>query len=579
LTGAEVTRAAVRLALGGAPGGDGLPSGGDLPAEAAAAVVALLAVNKVSLLALRAEDDGSDSVRAALLASPAAGAAIDSARARRRGLLDAYRPVAGAMADAGIRPVLFKSPAAFPYLSSNLDVLVPPSRFEESARIVADLGHIRFPHYREDHKLLFRAFERGRPGLSLHLHEAISWGRVLVAGGDAVAARAVAGEEAWLLVSSPADALTATLAHTILETDEVRLSDLRTVRRCLAHGARVADFLAEAKERRWEAAAASSLLLYDAVCRTAGARGLLDAEDRERAGEALARSTWARRSLRRVVPGGEMTLPHRTPRWFSKGHLVALIAGDDRRDPDRKLKDLIASGWNLVANRLAIRCRPAQLITISGPDGAGKSRLAASVAETLRLCEVPVARLWSRGGFSRLAVSGKALARHVAGGRIPAVRDEEAKREFLETGWRRTLWTWTVVIEQAASLQRARLALAAGRTVVCDRYAYDSLADLLSRSPQGGRALPARAAGFLLGAAPAPDIALLIDVDAEVAHERKEDGTTLESRRRLAGAYRAVVDAAPFVRLDGNLSFDELAQQAIEVTVRRTFDAFAKDRA
>ncbi|MBI3447968.1 MAG: nucleotidyltransferase family protein [Acidobacteria bacterium] len=579
MTDPAVMRAAVALALGIAPGAGGARAAGDLSAEESSAVVSLLASNKVSLLALFEAGEGADPLRSAVAASPAGAATILSARARRQELIDAYRPVAEALAASGIRPVLFKSAAPFPYLSSNLDVLVPPSRFEESARIVAALGHIRFPHYREDHKLLFRTFERGRPGLSVHLHECVSWGKIVVADGEEVAARSVGGEEPWLRVSSPADALTATLAHSILETDEVRLSDLRTVRRCLARGARVTDFLAEARERRWEAAASSSLFLYDAVCRAAGAGPLIEEADRDRAVDALARSAWARRSIRRVVPTAGVALPHRTPRWFSKGHLVALIAGDDRREPDRRVRDLAASGWNLVANRLAIRCRPAQLITISGPDGAGKSRLAESVERTLRLCEVPVARLWSRGGFSRMAVSGKALARRVASGRIPAARDEEAKRAFLSGRWRRSLWTWAVVLEQAASLQRARLALAAGRTIICDRYAYDALADLLGRSPDGGRSLPARAAGFLLGAAPAPDIAFLIDVNAEIAHARKEDGTTLESRRRLAGAYRTIAGAAPFVRLDGDLPFDEMAQQAIDASVRRTFDAFARDRA
>ena len=45
-----------------------------------------------------------------------------------------------------------------------------------------------------------------------------------------------AGEDAPLLVAAPDDALATTLAHTILETDQIRLSDLRIVRWSIARG-------------------------------------------------------------------------------------------------------------------------------------------------------------------------------------------------------------------------------------------------------------------------------------------------------------------------------------------------------
>jgi len=272
-----------------------------------------------------------------------------------------------------------------------------------------------------------------------------------------------------------------------------------------------------------------------------------------------------------------MTLPHRLPRSFSKRHLVRLILADDRRDPERKIFDLASSGWNLLVNRLGVRCRPARLITVSGPDGAGKSRLAGSIEGTLRLCEVPVGRLWSRGGFSTFAVGGKALARRLAGEALPHPSDERGKRLFLATGWRRALWTWSVSIEQALLLQRVRLTLLRGRSVVCDRYAFDSMADLLARLPERDRDFPSRAAGFLLGAVPRPDIAILIEVEPGVAHARKGDGTTLESRRDLSRAYDALREAAPFIRLDGALPYPEMAQRAIEETLRRTFAAFQRE--
>jgi thymidylate kinase len=594
---AALLAAAVRIACGplrGGPGaGPGAAGAGDaaglLRADPPAGpILRILAANKVPLLAAASDGEArQDPLWRAIAARPETVEALARERALKARLLGAYLPVAAALREAGIEPVLFKSPAWFPYLSSNLDVLVRPGAFSEAAAILHRLGHIRLPHYREDHKLLFRTFEGTAPALSVHLHEAVSWGRVLVAPGEAVVARGVPGEDAGVRAASPQDALAAAVAHSILETDQVRLGDLRIAAWCLARGARVDRLLDEAREGRWEAAAASGLALYDHAMRAAGGSPLLDEAASALVARALARRRWARRRLADVAGRAGAGLPMAIPRSFSKGHLLRLILSDDRRGPEEKLADLAATAWNLLATRLRLRSRPPSLITVSGPDGAGKSRLADVLLDTLRLCEVPAARVWSRGGFSAAAVAGKAIARRVAAGRLPGAADDGAKRRFLRSPLRRAVWTWIVVLEQAAALQRLRLLRLLGRTVVADRYVLDALADLTARAPAAREApVPGRAAALLLGAVPAPDTAFLIEVPPDVAHARKEDRTSLESRRDLAAAYAAIAAAAPpgasaagpFIRLDGSRPFEEMAGGAVEAALRRTFARFGEPR-
>jgi thymidylate kinase len=531
-----------------------------------------MAANKVPLAAVAHAGGAAEAAWLGLSREPAVAAALGRETERKATLLQAYARAASALGAAGIRPVLFKSPRGFPHLSSNLDVLVPPESFEESRRIIRRLGHIQLPHYREDHKVLFRTFDGGEPSLSVHLHEAVSWGRVVILEGDGVVGRSVPGEEPGIFVSSPQDCLAATVAHTILETDQVRLSDLRTARFCLDRGASVAGLLQGARDARWLPGAASGLLIYDSVCETATGAPMLDSAERELARAALDEHIWARRLHGRVLRQGCAALPFQLPRHFAKLHLLRLILRDDRRDPERRFLDLAASGWNLLANRLRVRTCPASLITVSGPDGAGKSDVAESVAGALRLCELPTRRIWSRGGFSRLGVAGKAAARRVMPSAVPAPQSESAKRTFLQSSWRRALWSWAVAAEQALAVQWIRLLILLGRTVVCDRYVYDSLADLAARSaPSRAGPLPTRASGFLLAAAPVPDLALFLDVRPEVAHDRKSDGTSLESRRDLAAAYGAVARLAPLARLDAELPRHQVAQEAVVRALRICF--------
>ncbi len=577
----ETLRAIARLALHPAAGAAGSLDPESLPRIDPGEFLRFMAANKVPLAAVAGEDGaGGAPDREGLSREAAVAAALDRETKRKAALLEAYAGAASALEKAGIRPVLFKSPGGFPHLSSNLDVLVPPERFEESGGIIRRLGHIQLPHYREDHKILFRTFDGGKPSLSLHLHEAVSWGRVVILEGRGVVDRSVPGEDPGLFVSSPQDCLVATVAHTILETDEVRLSDLLTTRFSLDRGASVARFLRGARDARWLPGAASGLLIYDAIFETATGEPLLGSADRDLARAGLDEHPWARRLHGRVLRRGCTALPFRLPRHFAKLHLLRLILRDDRRDPERRFLDLAASGWNLLANRLRLRTRPASLITVSGPDGAGKSDIAESVADALRLCEVPTCRIWSRGGFSRLGVAGKAVARRVMPSAVPPPRSESAKRTFLQSPWRRALWSWAVAVEQALAVQRVRLLILLGRSVVCDRYVYDSLADLAARSaPSRAGSLPARSSGFLLGAAPVPDLALFLDVRPEVAHGRKSDGTSLETRRDLAAAYGAIARLVPLARLDAELPRPRVAEEAVVRALRICFARLERRRA
>lgn len=564
-------RAAAALILAGRPADP----------EAAPALVEILEANKVPLCALEGTLDGAvrEAWRELAGARPVAKA-LEEEAARAGELLASWRRVERRLEEAGIRSVLFKSPRWFPALSSNLDVLVPPARFRDAAEILDELGHIRLPHYREDHKLLYRTFRGGRPGLSVHLHEMVSWGKVDILEGDRVVDGSVEGDAEGFRVSSPRHAMAITLAHTVFETDQIRLGDLLIVREAAMGGATASSLLDSAGDGAWEPAAAAGLRLYDVTARAAGAPGVLDEGEALRVEEILDRNPWARRRIRAIVATGMGAFPVKLPRAFSKEHLVRHLLGDRRREPGRRFLDLASSVWSLAANRLRVRTLPAGLIAVSGVDGAGKSSAAGAVASALRLCEVPTARVWTRGGFSGPVAAAKALVRRAAPAALPAAADEQAKRALMRSSWKRALWIWGTVLEQAIAVQRVRILLALGRSVVADRYVLDTLADLAARLPkEAGEAPLIRPGSLLLGAARLPDLGLLIDLPAEAAWRRKPDGGSPEARRNLSEAYHRVGRSTAPERIDGTMPEEAVAQQAVERSLRAVFSRFPKPEA
>lgn len=211
------------------------------------------------------------------------------------------------------------------------------------------------------------------------------------------------------------------------------------------------------------------------------------------------------------------------------------------------------------------------LVVLSGLDGSGKSTQTSLLAERLGAAGIPAAVLWNRwkpflsAGVIRLAKSYLKAQARVAEEDYRGFTD--AKRRSMKSTWKRDLWQMMVWGEYAMQVRARFLAhRGKGRTILCDRYVYDTLVDVAINF-----SLPASRLGELmnhplLSLFPKPGLVIFIDIDPETGAARKSDGTPAAylADRREYYATMARILHAPII--DGGASVESVAGSIWELT-------------
>ena len=556
------------------------------PSETAdpVAVVEILRVNKVPLLDLDLTLQRRSAGLARILASDVWSRSVDHERREHDALEAEFADVSRLFMDRGITPVLFKSAGGIPYRSSNVDLLVPPGGLDEAARLLEGSRHLRFPHYREDHKLLFRRFREGRSVICVHLHDAVSWGKVTILAGDDVSERSRPPRgvttQRGFHVASPEDLVIITIAHALYETDQIRLSDLRAIRMAVSNPAfDAASVLARVARRGWLTGFNAMIAIVEALERALYGESLLPPSLRTAGPARPPARSFAARSVAALASKGAHRLPFPMPKRFTKGHYLRYLLTNPDRSGDERIADLIATATNLSANRLHLRCRPAVIVSFSGLDGSGKSSALRACLEAMRLCEIPVRAVWSRGGFTSWMETAKRVARVAMPMTIPGPRQLEAKRRWLDRPVRACLFALAVLAEQTFHyLLHVRPYRPAGVSILCDRYAWDTQADLEAKLGSVRR-LAAWSGAMITAAAPRPDLAILLRVEPETASRRKPEDSSMahlvpsqaRALDRLAGRHGLVV-------IDAGRPGVDVIDEVVDLVLRASFRRFGRGR-
>jgi len=608
----------------------------EMPAPTAAAdpseVIKLLARNGLPLLTLERDDRPT---AAALLATSPFQAAIAEQQARMARQQAAFGEIRARWAQAGIPAMFVKAMGpqpTFPYISNNLDILVPQAQQDAARKIVRDLGYVELRHIEEPNKFLFRRYHLGESAFDLHIHGRLEWQFEFVDSRAAWSRCAPAADCALAAVPAAEDGLLIALAHAIYENKALKLIELAKViyaaRRLDPDWDRVTD---GARRRGWLPGLWFALALCGRFEQQLYGTASLPVEVRARAQRELLPRL--RRDAAAIFTGLAQA-PVRIGFAGSKRLYYEKLLADPSETPLERARNVV---WHTLYGtrvRLRLRSQRPLLIALDGVDGSGKSAQAALFERALEGAAVRHRVVWARGGSSALLQPLFKLGKRLLGrepGVVPqrvrmvhhqdtktpgaqGIGEASARSGLPTTAWlgqetgpnqrgrqlssvvnrpssspeqareaeraalfahplARRLWPWLIALELGASyLVRVRWPLLRGEVVVVDRYVLSALMELGVRLDRPGIARTP-AARLLRWLAPEPGRAYWLDIPAEVALARKEGREAPDFLARQIALLPALADELGSARLDGTQPVGVLSDQIITETLRGYFDA------
>lgn len=487
---------------------------------------------------------------------------------------------------AGEIPALFVKAMgpqpSFPYVSNNLDVLVPQARQDEARQIVRELGYVELRHIEEPNKFLFRRFHAGASALAgasafdLHIHGRLEWHTEFV-DSQAVWGRAAFPADCGLaLVPAPEDGLLIALAHAAYENKAYKLIELAK----FIYAARVLkvdwDRVVDGAERRgWRKGLWAILVALAAWEEQLYGTRSLPADVLGRAERELPARLRAAVAERFAESGQGVKAPVRIPFVESKRLFYEKMLTDPSQSRAGRAREIWTHTLYGARVRLRLRSQRPMLVALDGIDGCGKSAQAALLAKALDGAALRQRVVWTRGGSAKLLQPVFALGKRLLGkGKLAqapttSVEGRESVRaQRFEHPLVRRLWPWAIAVELGATwTARIRWPLMRGEVVVADRYVESALVELAARlnRPDIARSAPGRLLRLL---APRPAFSYWLDLPVDVALARKdgdEAGAFLAKQVCNANRQFALQDC---VRLDATAPMAELSDRIVTEVLR-----------
>jgi thymidylate kinase len=454
----------------------------------------ILKCNKISLAYL---DGSSLKELNGLLLHPSFAAACAQEKKECADLKREWLEVREQFHKSGIESMLIKSIELFPYKSSNLDVLIKQGKRVAAESILKAMGYIQLHNVEEPYKTLFRKFVAGESVSVIHLHNKVAWINPFHDENLLWKRYRQSPKDHSIDVPSPEDCILILSAHWFYEDKELRISDLANIYACLSTPGLDWVYMTEvAGKKGWLEGLYFALLVQAFAEEKVFGNSSIDEKRLKEMKSKLPR--WMRDYFDKQVCQRKFSLPVTLPRIFGKYLHFRKTLNDKSITALRKVYEL----WKVAHAALFvvlfkkfnvnIRSQPAMLITISGVDGSGKTTYAEKLFSHYRFCELKTRYVWSRVGsssflkpFSKMGKLIHRLKPGISGGRSPEASADSAARTRELFGQSSLLRISGLILLLAEMgwfyTMKVRLPLLMNRVVICDRYLYDTLADVATR--------------------------------------------------------------------------------------------------
>jgi thymidylate kinase len=202
------------------------------------------------------------------------------------------------------------------------------------------------------------------------------------------------------------------------------------------------------------------------------------------------------------------------------------------------------------------------LICFTGMDGSGKTTHAKTLAKVMEEHGIKNKYVWNRFEPSIVLRPFMAIAsvlflhgRDVFGNYIEY---SNSKKRLFRNHFLSAMYQYIVLVDYYLQiLLRIKIPLIFGKTIICDRYVYDTIVDLTVYSHYTNAKIKNMLKNlfYLL---PKPNLIFLIDLPEVVAFQRKEDTPSIEYLRERRDIYLHIGKEQGMVILDGSKELNEL---------------------
>jgi thymidylate kinase len=442
-----------------------------------------------------------------------------------------YQLVRDAWRARGIDCLMIKSAGnrpSFPHTSDNIDIAVRPQYAPAARQILRELGYVEVRSVEERWKRLFRKFHDGRCVSAIHVHEQVAWLVGFMDEEQLWSRMRPSDDDPDVNIPSPEDAILINLAHACYENKILKLNDVARVRYALRTRGDALDWCymeRTAASRGWLDGLAYMVLVHAALETVLFGSSLIADSQLERLRALATRSRTLEGRLAALESGPPMTLPLDLSYWYCKRLYYRKILMDPTVSLARRWRDVGSTILWGIKLKSRLRPQPGMIVSLSGPDGAGKTAHARALVDALKLCEVGTDYVWSRGGSSGIfRLVSRVLRKPIQARTSAGPTDVIARRrQRLNRPVLRFIWAWLVALDQIATYNvAARLAALRGRAVILDRYVFDTAVEMDVSLPKDAT-WSREAIAAMLRFVPRPHVGYVLDVSPATASARKSD--------------------------------------------------------